>query len=124
MSARLVALGAWRSLVAHLNGVQEVERSNRSAPTNRLNVKEPLGHSAGGLSLCSVPLLVPLLGRRGAREHGSLRLDSNAGGVRPVLFFETMVFGGSEGGRQERCPAWDVAREGHDRIVTELLRRN
>ena len=28
------AIGAWRSLVAHLNGVQEVERSNRSAPTN------------------------------------------------------------------------------------------
>ena len=31
--ARLDGLGAWRSLVAHLNGVQEVERSNRSAPT-------------------------------------------------------------------------------------------
>jgi hypothetical protein len=29
-------VGAWRSLVAHLNGVQEVERSNRSAPTTRL----------------------------------------------------------------------------------------
>ena len=26
-------VGAWRSLVAHLNGVQEAERSNRSAPT-------------------------------------------------------------------------------------------
>ena len=32
-SAILRAVGAWRSLVAHLNGVQEVERSNRSAPT-------------------------------------------------------------------------------------------
>ncbi len=33
VSAILRAVGAWRSLVAHLNGVQEVERSNRSAPT-------------------------------------------------------------------------------------------
>jgi hypothetical protein len=32
-------VGAWRSLVAHLNGVQEVERSNRSAPTNDLSTK-------------------------------------------------------------------------------------
>ena len=40
-SGRLVDLGAWRSLVAHLNGVQEVERSNRSAPTTLLNVKRP-----------------------------------------------------------------------------------
>ena len=33
-AARLqTSVGAWRSLVAHLNGVQEVERSNRSAPT-------------------------------------------------------------------------------------------
>ena len=29
----LAVLGAWRSLVAHLNGVQEVPRSNRGAPT-------------------------------------------------------------------------------------------
>ena len=37
--ARLRRLGAWRSLVAHLNGVQEVERSNRSAPTTHLSTK-------------------------------------------------------------------------------------
>ena len=38
---RLVALGAWRSLVAHLNGVQEVERSNRSAPTTLSHEQDP-----------------------------------------------------------------------------------
>ena len=32
-SGILSVVGAWRSLVAHLNGVQEAERSNRSAPT-------------------------------------------------------------------------------------------
>ncbi len=42
VSGKLVFLvGAWRSLVAHLNGVQEAERSNRSAPTTHLNVKRP-----------------------------------------------------------------------------------
>ena len=34
-------IGAWRSLVAHLNGVQEVERSNRSAPTTLLSTNWP-----------------------------------------------------------------------------------
>ena len=32
-------VGAWRSLVAHLNGVQEVPRSNRGAPTIVLRLK-------------------------------------------------------------------------------------
>jgi hypothetical protein len=35
-------VGAWRSLVAHLNGVQEAERSNRSAPTINLSANEAL----------------------------------------------------------------------------------
>ena len=46
-SAILFVVGAWRSLVAHLNGVQEVERSNRSAPTNDPGTNEALGAICG-----------------------------------------------------------------------------
>jgi hypothetical protein len=46
-SAILFVVGAWRSLVAHLNGVQEVERSNRSAPTISHARKRPSVHRRG-----------------------------------------------------------------------------
>jgi hypothetical protein len=47
----LTRLGAWRSLVAHLNGVQEVERSNRSAPTTLLSTNRPREATPEGLRL-------------------------------------------------------------------------
>ena len=46
-SAILRAVGVWRSLVAHLNGVQEVPRSNRGTPTIDPRTKRPREGSRG-----------------------------------------------------------------------------
>ena len=48
-------VGAWRSLVAHLNGVQEAERSNRSAPTNFSSTNEAPGNVPRASSLGALP---------------------------------------------------------------------
>ena len=57
-SVILSVVGAWRSLVAHLNGVQEVERSNRSAPTITWTRERPPG-----------PVRRPLDSRPHPRSH-------------------------------------------------------
>ena len=44
-------VGAWRSLVAHLNGVQEVEGSNPFAPTTLLSTKRAREFNPGGASV-------------------------------------------------------------------------
>ena len=69
-------VGAWRSLVAHLNGVQEVERSNRSAPTRNPGAKWPLGVCLRGhlVALYHPPYhLSPLRASRGCRRDAPRR---------------------------------------------------
>ena len=41
--AGIFRVGAWRSLVAHLHGVQGVGGSNPLAPTKEFNKKAPVG---------------------------------------------------------------------------------
>ena len=48
-----------------------------------------------------------------------LGLDHNFAGGTPILF-ETMVFGGTSNGYQERYATWEEAEIGHARIVKEL----
>ena len=72
-------VGAWRSLVAHLNGVQEAERSNRSAPTIDLNVKGPPGVVPERAFRFQAPL--PLIAQGGGcagPERSVLRARSHA----------------------------------------------
>lgn len=38
----------------------------------------------------------------------------------PPILFETMVFGGSEDGYQERYATWEGALAGHERVVDKL----
>jgi hypothetical protein len=70
-------VGAWRSLVAHLNGVQEVERSNRSAPTTdpRTKAAPPEGPSSG-----PVPISVPCQSAERLRGTSSI-----ADATRPAM---------------------------------------
>ena len=70
---RLVGLGAWRSLVAHLNGVQEVERSNRSAPTTLSRTKEPPEATPGAFDCASAYCARPDRSVRTARRSRPFR---------------------------------------------------
>ena len=84
-------VGAWRSLVAHLNGVQEAERSNRSAPTSTLSTNEalrefPAGRSPPQLAWSTVPGPVAWTagggaGRRSHRGSAGWGWGNEAGGA-------------------------------------------
>jgi hypothetical protein len=60
-SGILLGVGVWRSLVAHLNGVQEVPRSNRGTPTTFLSTEEALRGVPEGLVIRAVPPPIPQL---------------------------------------------------------------
>ena len=49
-----------------------------------------------------------------------LGLDYNFSSISPPLLFETMVFGGSLDGEQERYPTWEEAEAGHARWVEKV----
>ena len=108
-AVELVRLGAWRSLVAHLNGVQEVERSNRSAPTTLLSTKWPPGSSRRAFRFGAVPHAVPL------RDLGPAEDLSMRSAARSDRRRQMRVHVG--GGRDRRVPE----RSGHDGQLLAVL---
>ena len=52
-----------------------------------------------------------------------LGLDHSFGGSTPLLF-ETMVFGGTLDGEQDRCSTWDEAEQMHEAMIVRITARS